>query len=60
MVAGRQNSHLVPVDRVVIEEVPCLFVNLARTVFVAPEMQQLLVHGPRAQFGDLSQVLRAS
>lgn len=57
VIAGSQHSHFVPVDGVVVEKVSCLLVDLARTVLIAPQVQQLLVHGPRAQFGDLSQVL---
>lgn len=45
-----------PINRVIVEEMPCLLINLPRTVLVAPEVQQLLVHRPGSQFGDLAQV----
>lgn len=59
VIARCQDSHLVPVDSVVIEEVPCLLIDLTRAVLVAPQVKQLLVHGPRAQFGHFSEVLTA-
>lgn len=56
MVARRQDSHLVTIDSVVIEEMARLLVDLARTVLLTPQMQQLLIHGPRAKFGYLAQI----
>jgi len=55
VVTWRQDGHLVPVDRVVVEEVARLLVDLPRAVLVAPEVEQSLVHGPRSQLRDLPQ-----
>lgn len=56
MVARRKNSHLMSVDRVVVEEMASLLVNLARTVLVTPQVEKLLVHRVRAELGDFPQV----
>lgn len=48
MVARRENSHLMSVDGVVVEEMAGLLVDLARAVLVAPHVEQLLVHRVRA------------
>lgn len=55
MVAWRENRHLVSVDRIVMEKVPGLLVDLSGTIFVAPQVKQLLVHRPRSEFRYLSQ-----
>ena len=44
------------VDRVVVEEMASLLVNLARTVLVTPQVEKLLVHRVRAELGDFPQV----
>lgn len=41
----------------VIEEVPCLLVDVTRAVLIAPDMQKLLIHAPRTELGDLAHVL---
>lgn len=48
VVARRENSHLMSVDGVVVEEVAGLLVDLARAVLVAPHAKQLFVHRVRA------------
>lgn len=55
VVAGSNDGLLVSVDRVVVEEVARLLVDLARTVVVAPEVKETFVHRPRAQLLDLAQ-----
>jgi hypothetical protein len=55
MVTRSQNRHLVPVGRVIVKEVARLPVDLARAELVAPQMQQLLVHRPRAHLADFAQ-----
>lgn len=44
-----------PINSIVIEEMPSLLINLPGTVLVAPQMQQLLVHRPGPSFRDLAQ-----
>lgn len=44
MITRRQDSHLVPVNGVVMEEMASLLVYLPRTVLVAPKVKQFLVH----------------
>ena len=56
MITRRQDSHLVPIDSVVVEKATGLFVDFARTVLSAPQVKQLFVHGPRAHLANLSQV----
>lgn len=56
MITRRQDSHLVPVNGVVMEEMASLLVYLPRTVLVAPKVKQFLVHWPRTQFGDFSEI----
>lgn len=56
MVTWRQNSHLMPVDSIVVEEVTCLLVDFPRTELITPQMQQLLVHRPWAELADLAEV----
>ena len=54
MITRRENGHLVPIDRVVMEEAARLLVDLSGTILVAPDVEQFLVHGPRSQFGDFA------
>lgn len=56
MVARRENSHLMSVDRVMVEEMASLLVDLTRTVLVTPQVKQFLVHGVRAELGDFPHV----
>lgn len=44
MITRRQDSHLVPVNGVVMEEMASLLVYLPRTVLIAPKVKQFLVH----------------
>lgn len=48
VIARRNNSHLMSVNGVVVEEMAGLLVDLARAVFVTPQVEQLLVHRVRA------------
>lgn len=45
-----------PVNGIVIEEMPSLLINLPGAVLVTPEMQQLLVHRPGSRLCDFAQV----
>lgn len=51
-----ENSHLVSVDAVIVEEMSSLFVDLSRTILITPEMEETFVHRPRAKARHLSQV----
>ena len=55
VVTRRDHGLLVSIDRIVVEEVARLLVDLPRTVLVAPEVEEPFVHRPRAQFLDLAQ-----
>lgn len=41
-----------------VEEVPCLLVNLTRAVLVAPDVQKLFIHAPWTELRNLAHVLR--
>ena len=56
VITRRQNRHLMPVNGIVIEEMPSLLINLPGAVLVTPEMQQLLVHRPGSRLCDFAQV----
>lgn len=60
MVARREDSHLMSVDGVVVEEMAGLLVDFARAVLIAPQVKQLLVHRVRAELGYLPQVTEHS
>lgn len=58
MITRREDSHLMSVNRIVVEKVSRFLIDLARAQLVTPHVQQLLVHRVRAKFGDLAQVAK--
>lgn len=56
MITWRDNSHLMTVNRIIIEEVSCFLIDLSGRILITPHVQQALVHAPRAQLGHFAQV----
>jgi hypothetical protein len=42
----------------VVEEVPCLLVDFTGAVLIAPEVQELFIHTPRTELGNLAHILK--
>lgn len=55
VIAWREHRLLVPVDAVIVEESPCLLIDLSGREAVSPEIAKLLEHAPDAQLLDFTQ-----